>query len=88
MSTTATLTERPPTPTRHLTLVVSDRSDVLARVICVCLRRGCDLREVLFRRASATGPATVELALVVGPRQAGSLHAWLGGLVDVRSVRE
>ena len=85
----ATLTaDRPATATRTLILEVNDCSDVLARVIGVCLRRRCDLREVSFRRATPAAPAVIELAVHVGSRQDGPLLRWLEGLVDVQTVRE
>lgn len=91
MSTTLTRHHTPaaaPAGVRRLALEVSDCPDVLARVIGVCLRRRCDLREVVFRRATPAAPATIELSLLVGPRQDGPLRDWLAGLVDVRAVRE
>lgn len=86
MPATATTTATTTTTLRRFALDVADRPDVLPRVLGLCLRRGCELQEVRFTRAA--GPATLELAVHVGPRHAGPLPARLDALVDVLAVRE
>jgi acetolactate synthase regulatory subunit len=76
----------PPTSTEHrYALEVADRPEVLLRVVGVCLRRGCQVRELRYTQGS---PGTVEIVLGVGARHAGALPAWLSAPVDVLAVRE
>jgi acetolactate synthase regulatory subunit len=76
------------TGARRFALDVADRPEALLRVVGVCLRRGCDVRELRFTRAGTTRTATLEIVLRVGARHAGPLPAWLSAPVDVLAVRE
>jgi acetolactate synthase regulatory subunit len=62
----------PATSTEHrYALEVADRPDVLLRIVGVCLRRGCEVRELRYTHGS---PGTVEIVLAVGARHAGALR--------------
>ena len=75
------------TAVSHLNLLVTDRRDVLQRVLATCCRRqGAVVALVLSRRGDGT--AELALAVEVEPRLRRGLIDRIAGLVDVLEVRD
>ncbi|HVL94428.1 MAG TPA: hypothetical protein VM266_01070 [Solirubrobacteraceae bacterium] len=76
------------TATRHFSLDVEDRPDVLPRIVTVVRRRGGDIVALSFACGDRHRPARLELAVRAEERLGARLGGYLRALVDVRDVRE
>ena len=69
--------------TSHYSLDVTDRPDVLPRVVATVRRRGGEIVALSYAGGDRHRPGHLDL-VVRAPRP---LDTWLEGLVDVRRVR-
>ena len=74
--------------THRYSLEVTDRPDVLQRVVTLFRRRGCEVVSMEYVAADRHRPGRLDVALRADERHARPLPFQLEGLVDVRAVRE
>lgn len=74
--------------THRYSLELYDRPDVLARVVTLFRRRGCEVVSMEYVAADRHRPGRLNVALRTDDRHARPLQAQLAGLVDVRGVLE
>jgi acetolactate synthase small subunit len=71
----------------RLTLDVTDRADVLPRIVGLCHRRGCEIISLSYERGDRHRPGRLDLAVRADDRHLRPLAPKLAALVDVQDVR-
>ena len=74
--------------THRYRLELTDQPEVLQRVLTLFRRRGCEVVSMEYVAADRHRPGHLEVALRADERHARPLPRQLGGLVDVRAVKE
>jgi acetolactate synthase regulatory subunit len=73
---------------RRFTLEITDRPDVLARIVTLCQQRRCQVTALSYIAADRHRTGEVVLSVSASSWHGDRLGAWLGGLVDVLEVHE
>jgi acetolactate synthase small subunit len=73
--------------THRFILDVTDRADVLPRIVGLCHRRGCEIISLTYARGDRHRPGRLDLAVTADERHLRPLAPRLAALVDVHDVR-
>ena len=73
---------------RSFTLEITDRPDVLARVVTLCQQRRCQVTSLSYSAGDRHRAAGLVLSVRAPSWHGDRLAAWLAGLVDVLDVQE